>query len=131
MVWKGLQELTYVDFVNQVSTIMTGVQADGCCPIVEAFRNQRETIESVSDPKTFAVDIRVGAPPLGQMALNAIRDSKGTAVAVSDVEILEAIRLLAKTEGVFAEPSAASTIAGLKKLIKLGQSIETRRSSAS
>ncbi len=120
MIWKGLQELSFLNFTRPSTTKVTGVQAAGCCPIVDAFRNQRETIESVSNPKTFAVDIRVGAPPLGQKALNAIRDSKGTAVAVSDVEILEAIRLLAKTEGVFAEPSAASTIAGLKKLIKLG-----------
>jgi threonine synthase len=120
MIWKGLQELSVLNFIRPPTTKVTGVQAEGCCPIVDAFRNQRETIESVSDPKTFAIDIRVGAPPLGQMALNAIKDSKGTAIAVSDVEILEAIRLLAKTEGVFAEPSAASTIAGLKKLIKLG-----------
>ena len=101
--------------------MITGVQAEGCCPIVEAYRDQREEIEPFQEPKTLAIDIKVGDPPLGKLALKAIRDSKGNAIAVSDIEILEAIRLLAKTEGVFAEPSAASTVAGLKKLIRLGR----------
>jgi threonine synthase len=121
MIWRGLQDLTQLGFIDYASSMITGVQAEGCCPIVEAYRNKRSMVESFHEPKTIAVDIKVGNPPLGEMALAAIRASKGDAIAVSDSEILEAIRLLAKTEGVFAEPSAASTIAGLKKLIRLGE----------
>lgn len=121
MVWKGIQELVRLGFAEQASSRMTGVQAEGCCPIVRAFRNQRDEIEPFREPRTFAIDIRIGDPPLGQMALKTIKDSNGTAISVSDSEILEAISLLAKTEGVFAEPAGASTIAGLKELIELGE----------
>jgi threonine synthase len=118
MIWRGLQELTQIGFLDAPSSMITGVQAEGCCPIVDAYRTQSHAITPIQEPKTFAVDIKVGNPSLGQRALMAIRESKGTAIAVSDSEILAAIRLLAKTEGIFAEPSAASTIAGLKKLVK-------------
>lgn len=121
MIWRGLQELTQIGFIDHASSMITGVQAKGCCPIVEAYRNQSNEIKPVSEPKTLAIDIKMGNPFLGKPALMAIRESKGTAIAVSDREILAAIRLLAKTEGIFAEPSAASTIAGLQKLIKLGK----------
>ncbi|UCH02969.1 MAG: pyridoxal-phosphate dependent enzyme, partial [Candidatus Bathyarchaeota archaeon] len=119
MIGKGLQELTQIGFTDQASSKITGVQAEGCSPIVEAYKNQRNEIEPFVDPTTFAIDIKVRNPPYGKMALKAIRDSNGTAIAVSDDEILAAIRILSKTEGIFAEPSAASTIAGLKKLIRL------------
>jgi threonine synthase len=121
MVWKGIRELTYIGFVNQGFTKITGVQAEGCSPIVEAFKKGGEEVETFEEAETFATDIRVGEPPLGEAALRAIRDSKGTAIAVSDSEILEATRTLAKTEGVFAEPAAASTVAGLKRLIEVGE----------
>lgn len=121
MIWKGLQELMHIGFIDHASSMITGVQADGCCPIVEAYRYQHEEITPSIEPKTLAIDIQVGDPPFGKLALKAIRASKGTAIAVSDREIVEAIRLLAKTEGVFAEPSAASTIAGLKKLVEGGK----------
>jgi threonine synthase len=120
-VWKSINELADVDFVDQASTMMTGVQAEGCSPIVEAFRSGSEDVEPLVEPKTFAVDIRVGDPPLGRMALKAMGDSRGSAIAVPDSEILEATRTLARTEGIFAEPAAASTIAGLKRLVEAGE----------
>jgi len=121
MIWKGLREAVYVGFVRDFSVMMTGVQSEGCCPIVEAFVRGRETVEPFREPKTIAIDIRVPEPPMGHMALRAIRDSKGTATSVSDSEILEATRILAKTEGIFAEPAAASTVAGLRKLVETGE----------
>jgi threonine synthase len=120
MIWRGLQELVQIGFIDHAASMITGVQAEGCCPIVEAYRNRSPEITPIHEPMTLAVDIKVGNPSLGKQALMAIRESKGTAIAVSDSEIVEAIRLLAKTEGIFAEPSAASTIAGLKKLMTLG-----------
>jgi len=120
MVWKGIQELTYIDFINQGMTKMIGVQAEGCCPIVKAFKSGREKATALKEAETIAVDIRVKDPSLSKMALKAIRESKGSAIAVSDSEIVEATRSLANTEGIFAEPAAASTIAGLKRLIEDG-----------
>lgn len=116
MIWKGIREMDYTGLIHRLSTKMIGIQSNGCCPIVEAFKQNNETIKPFNEPKTLAIDIKVGDPILGQMALRTIRDSGGTAATVSDSEILEATRLLAKTEGIFAEPSAASTIAGVKKL---------------
>ena len=121
MLWKGLQELTRLGLLDNTSSMITGVQAEKCSPIVEAFRNHLEDVKPFEENDTIAVDIRVADPPLGEMALKAIKESNGTAVAVSDSEIIEAVRLLAKEEGIFAEPSAASTIAGLKKLILNGE----------
>ena len=119
MIWKGIKEVIRVGFVPEDSVMMTGVQAEGCCPIVEAFVRNRETVEPFREPKTIAIDIKVPEPPLGNMALKTIRDSKGTATTVSDSEILEATRILAKMEGIFAESAAASTVACLKKLITM------------
>jgi len=120
MIWRGLQELVKIGFIDATASMMTGVQAEGCSPIVDAYRTQSPKITPIHEPTTLAIDIKVGHPALGTQALSAIRDSGGTAIAVSDREIVEAIRLLAKTEGIFAEPSAAATIAGLKKLTTLG-----------
>ncbi len=121
MIWKGIKELHDVGLIKRTSSMMTGVQAEGCDPIVEAFLNRRPLIQSALKPKTIALDIAVKNPMYGAAALRAIRESRGSAIAVSDPEILEATRQLAKTEGIFAEPAAASTVAGLKKLLDSGE----------
>lgn len=121
MIWKSIKELYEVGLIKRAGSMMTGVQAEGCDPIVEAFINRRQLVRSASKPKTIALDIAVMNPMYGSAALRAIRESRGSAIAVSDAEILEATRQLAKTEGIFAEPAAASTVAGLKKLIDSGK----------
>jgi len=118
MVWKGIQEAAKVGFVDDCQVMMTGVQAEGCSPIVEAYMKGEEKVEPFKEPKTLAIDIRIPDPPMGSAALKTIRESKGTATTVSDPEILEAARILAKTEGIFAEPAGASTIACLEKLVQ-------------
>jgi len=121
MIWKSIKELHQIGLTKSVDSMMTGVQAEGCAPIVKAFVNRKQFIQSASRPKTIALDIAVKNPMYGSAALRAIKESHGSATAVSDAEILEATRQLAKTEGIFAEPAAASTVAGLKKLIDLGK----------
>lgn len=121
MIWKSIKELCEVGLIKSASSMMTGVQAEGCDPIVEAFKNRGQFIRSAAKPRTIALDIAVKNPMYGSAALRAIRESRGSAIAVSDAEILEATRQLAKTEGIFAEPAAASTLAGLKKLIDAGK----------
>ncbi|TLM97444.1 pyridoxal-phosphate dependent enzyme, partial [bacterium] len=120
MIWKSIKELCEVGLIKSAGSMMTGVQAEGCDPIVEAFKSRRQFIRSAAKPRTIALDIAVKSPMYGSAALRAIRESRGSAIAVSDAEILEATRQLAKTEGIFAEPAAASTLAGLKKLIDAG-----------
>jgi len=121
MIWKSIKELYEVGLIKRAGSMMTGVQAEGCAPIVEAFMTRRQLTQSVSKSRTIALDIAVKNPMYGSTALRAIKESRGSAIAVSDAEILEATRQLAKTEGIFAEPAAASTVAGLKKLIDNGK----------
>jgi len=118
MLWKGLRELSQIGLIEDGETRLTSVQAAGCDPIVTAFEGHYEKVEPATHVDTLAVDLKVPSPPLGEMVLEAIKGSRGSAVAVSDEEILEATRLLAKTEGVFAEPAAASTIAALRKMVE-------------
>jgi len=118
--WKGFKELEAIEIIKELPR-MTGVQASGASPIVNAFANGSERIESVSDPETIATAIRIGNPVNWKRALKAIRESGGAAVTVTDDEIIYAQKLLARTEGIFVEPASAASIAGLKKLIESGE----------
>jgi len=121
MIWKGINELYQIGFLKEKGVRLAGTQADGCAPIVEAIKKERSTIVPATKISTIAIDIGVKAPSCGNMALKAIRESKGTAISVSDREIIDAVNLLAKLEGIFAEPASATTIAGLKKLVEEGE----------
>ena len=99
---------------------MTGIQASGSAPIAQAIKNNSDKIVPVENPETVATAIRIGAPVSWKKAINAIRESQGTAETVTDEEILDAQKMLARIEGIFVEPASASSIAGLKKLIKNG-----------
>ncbi len=120
MIWKGLNELEKTGLISQSTARLVGAQADGCSPIVDAFQRGDRKIIPAKVGTTVAFDIGVKSPSSGQNALSAIELSKGTAQAVSDRDILETVRSLAKLEGVFAEPSSATTIAVLKKLVESG-----------
>ncbi len=88
---------------------LVGAQAEGAAPLVLG--------RPVDNPETIATAIRIGKPARGSQALDAIRESNGHLLAVSDAEILDAYQALAKLEGVFCEPSSAAGLAGLRKLV--------------
>jgi threonine synthase len=115
-IWKGLTEFYKLRFIK-VLPKMTGIQASGSAPIVEAIKTGSDKIIPVEDPETVATAIRIGAPVSWKKAVNAIRESHGTAETVTDEEILDAQKMLARIEGIFVEPASASSIAGLKKLV--------------
>ena len=121
MIWKGIKELEAIGIVDGSNVRIAGVQAEGCAPIVEALERGADTIRPVKAVRTIALDMAVRNPRHGYLALRALRESKGTGITVSDPEIIEAMKLLAKAEGIFAEPAAASTIAGIKLLVDSGQ----------
>jgi threonine synthase len=98
---------------------MTGIQAEGAAPIVRAIKSGSDKIVPVDEPKTIATAIRIGAPVSWKKAIAAIRESGGTAETVTDEEILEAQKMLARSEGLFVEPASAASIAGLKKLFEV------------
>jgi len=115
--WKGFQEFQKLELTNN-SPKMIGIQAEGASPIVNAYSKKKETVEPLLSPETVATAIRIGSPVSWRKALNSIYDSNGHAETVTDQEILDAQRLLAQTEGIFAEPASAAPIASLKKLLK-------------
>ena len=98
---------------------LTGVQAEGAAPMVEAIEEERETTRRWEDVETIATAIRIGNPVNAPKALPGIRETSGTAVAVSDEEITAAQRDLA-SEGVGVEPASAASVAGLRKLREAG-----------
>ena len=116
-VWKGLTEFYQLGFIKTLPK-MTGIQAVGSAPIVQAIKTNSDKIIPVEHPETIATAIRIGAPVSWKKALNAIHESHGTAETVTDEEILDAQKMLARIEGIFVEPASASSIAGLKKLVK-------------
>ena len=119
-IWKGFTEFHDLGFLKSLPK-MTGIQAQGSAPIVEAIRTGSNNIIAVAKPETVATAIRIGAPVSWKKAVKAIRDSGGTAETVTDNEILEAQKILSRLEGLFVEPASASSIAGLKKLIEKGE----------
>jgi threonine synthase len=115
--WKGFKELKDLRIVEGLPK-MTGIQAVGANPIAKAFVTKSNQIEPVKNPETIATAIRIGNPVNWKRALNAMRESGGTATTVTDEEIVYAQKLLARTEGIFVEPASAASIAGLKKLVE-------------
>jgi threonine synthase len=119
--YLGFEDFRKLDMITGVPHLVA-VQAAGCAPFVKAFKQNRapDQIEEWINPETIASGIRVPYPYDGELALPAISKSNGSAETVTDQEILEAELRLARTEGIFAEPSAASSIAGLRKLVDCG-----------
>lgn len=118
-IWKGVTEFYKAGFIDSLP-MMTGIQAEGACPIVNAFRKNTMDLVPTENPETIATAIRIGAPVSSIKALRAIYDSNGFAETVTDDEILEAQKELARKEGIGVEPASAASIAGLKKLVAEG-----------
>ncbi len=116
-VWKGFKDLYATGFIDRLPRLIS-VQAEGCCPINRAIAEDKEW--RPMEENTLADSIAVGVPRNPDKALNAIRESNGIAVNVSDQEILDAMRLLGETCGVFAEPAGAAGTAGVKKALEQG-----------
>jgi len=118
-IWKGISEFHRAGFIEE-RPMMTGIQAEGAAPVVEAFRKGKMEIDPVRNPETVATAIRIGAPVSYLKALRAIYESDGYAETVTDGEILSAQKLLARREGIGVEPASAASIAGLLKLVDEG-----------
>ncbi len=116
-VWKGFKDLYEAGFIDRLPRLIS-VQAEGCCPINRAITENKDWYPM--EENTIADSIAVGVPRNPDKALNAIRESNGIVVNVSDQEILDAMKLLGTTCGVFAEPAGATGTAGVKKAIEQG-----------
>jgi len=118
-IWKGLDELSMLGLIEPVNTHMYLTQAAGSSPIVNAFQAGTLHVHPV-EPDTIAKSIAIGNPADGYYALRVARQSGGGACAVTDEELIAGMKLLAQTEGIFAEAAGGVVIAGLKRLAASG-----------
>jgi len=114
---KGLEEMRRLGFIDHVPRLL-GVQAEGARPLLNAFRSGEDLSPTPTD--TIADSIAVGTPRNWRRAIQQIKSSCGDMIAVTDDEILEAMRLTARLGGVFGEPAGVTGVAGLKKAIAGG-----------
>jgi len=118
-IWKGLDELSMLGLIEPVNTHMYVTQAAGSSPIVNAFQAGALHVHPV-EPNTVAKSIAVGNPADGYYALIVARQSGGGACAVTDEEAIAGMKLLAQTEGIFAEATGGVVIGALRKLVASG-----------
>jgi threonine synthase len=118
-IWKSFKEMKEIGLINEVNTKVFAAQATGCSPIVTAIKQGVDVIKPVK-PNTIAKSLAIGNPADGFYATKVVKESGGFGEDVSDHEIIEAIKLLAKTEGIFAETAGGVTLASAIKLIKGG-----------
>jgi threonine synthase len=119
---KGFEELEELSLVNKVSNMhMIAAQPHGCAPIVDAFKKNKTEIVPVENPDTIAKSLAIGDPGDGQYVLKRLKQYNGYAEESSNREILDAILLLARTEGIFTEPAGGVSVSVLKKMIEAGK----------
>lgn len=119
-IYKGFREFVEVGLVEDKPVRFSGAQAEGCSPIAQAYREDRDFISPVK-PNTIAKSIAIGNPADGVYALDIARKTNGNIESVNDAEIVDGIKLLAETEGIFTETAGGTTIATLKKLVEAGK----------
>lgn len=118
---KSYQEAIKVGLIDEQKFTVHGAQATGCNPISAAFKAGTDLIRPVPKPKTIAKSLAIGTPADGYYAVNAIKATGGACEDATDEEIINGIKLLAETEGIFAETAGGVTVACAKKLIASGK----------
>jgi threonine synthase len=126
-IWKGYAELAAMGWVRTPQPRFFAVQAEGCAPVVRAWEDKAETTTMWENPVTHAAGLRVPGPFAGRQMLRIVRETAGGALAVSEDEIVEGQRLLARTEGIWTAPEAAAALAALQRLRARGDVTPTDR----
>ncbi len=119
--WKVFEELEEMGWIGSERPRMVSVQAEGCSPIVKAYREGKEESEFFENAQTVAAGLRVPKALGDYLILRAVRESKGTAIAVTDDELINDVRLISRLEGIFACPEGAATISALRKMVEAGE----------
>jgi threonine synthase len=117
---KAFHELAALGLVPDTGYKVFGAQAEGCSPVAAAFSAGHDVVQPVR-PSTLAKSLAIGNPADGPYVLDVVRRTGGAVAAVTDDELVDAIRLLAATEGIFAETAGGVTLAVLRKLLAAGQ----------
>ncbi len=126
-IWKALDEMEALGWIGSERPRMVCVQAEGCAPLVTAYRNGKEFADPFPDPHTLAAGMRVPAAVGDFLVIRAVKESGGTALTVTDAEMVASVRKLASNEGIFAAPEGGATLAALELLIKSGEVSSSER----
>ncbi len=118
-IWKSFKEMKEISLINDLNTKVFSAQATGCSPIVAAIKEGVDVIRPVK-PDTIAKSLAIGNPADGYYATQVVKESGGYGADVSDEEIIDAIKLLARTEGIFGETAGGVTLASAIRLIESG-----------
>jgi threonine synthase len=118
--WKAFAELGELGWVGPKRPKMIAIQSEGCRPIVDAFQKNAQSSAMWPDAHTVASGLRVPKPLGDVYILRALRESGGTAIAVSDEEMMDGAEILARTEGIFAAPEGGAVVAGLRRALQTG-----------
>jgi threonine synthase len=118
--WKAFDEMQQLGWIGDKRPRMVTVQAAGCAPIVRAFEAGKSSAEPIQNATTIAAGLRVPKAIGDFLILDAIRDSGGTAIAVTDDELVEGARELARNEGIFAAPEGGACVPAIRKLLERG-----------
>ncbi|MFN2515217.1 MAG: threonine synthase [Pyrinomonadaceae bacterium] len=119
--WKAFDEMEQMGWIGSERPRMVTVQASGCAPIVRAFREGKRFAREFADAETVASGLRVPKAIGDFLILDALRESGGTAVEVTDKELIEATREIGAAEGIFCAPEGAACLPALRKLIEAGE----------
>jgi len=118
--WKAFDEMEELGWIGSKRPKMIVVQAEGCAPVVRAFERHEQRSEFWPNASTVAAGLRVPKPLGDFLILDAVRNSGGAAVAVSDTELIDAGIRLAEDEGIFVAPEGAACLPAFEKLLKAG-----------
>lgn len=118
-IWKGFKELKELGVISRTPR-MIGVQAEGSAPLFRTWTSGSKELLVVKEPRTIASAIRIGRPVNWVKALKAVEESRGALVTVSDSEILDSMKKLARLEGLEVEPASAATLAGYRRALEEG-----------
>jgi threonine synthase len=119
--WKAFDEMEQMGWIGAERPRMVTVQASGCAPIVRAFEEGKRFADEFPNAATVASGLRVPKALGDFLILDALRDSGGTAIAVSDEELIAATREIGAAEGIFCAPEGAACLPALRKLIDEGK----------
>ncbi|HKE31008.1 MAG TPA: threonine synthase, partial [Candidatus Angelobacter sp.] len=116
--WKAFEEMEQLGWIGKERPKMISVQASGCAPVVKAWEQHKPVAEVWQNAQTLAAGLRVPKPYADYIILDILRKSNGTAIAVSDDQIFDAVQEWASQEGVFAAPEGAASLAAYKILVE-------------
>jgi threonine synthase len=125
--WKAFEEMEQLGWIQTERPRLIAVQAEGCAPIVKAWNEAKPTVEMWNNASTIAAGLRVPKPYGDYLVLDTLKRSRGTAVAVSDDEIKSAFHQWARTEGIFAAPEGAASLAAQTTLQRISFRERQRR----